>query len=164
MQPRGLKRSRSCRLKCSETAAGQELASLSASARQLPPLASGGVTFTGPHGRRFLKDARQIESRFVITAAALARPRGGYATLIRGRHRANRISVIRGSVRAARLSLISPKKTGQQTRHRLWITAAWRCNAAPSEESRRIKRAASGDQSALFTAAVGTMRSRFLPD
>lgn len=110
MQPRGLRRSRSCRLKCSETAAGQELASLSAGARQLPPLASGGVTFTGPCGRRFLKEAQQIESRFVIRAPALPRPQGGYATLIRGRHRANRISVIRGSVRAPLLSLISPKK------------------------------------------------------
>lgn len=124
MQPRGLKRSCSCRLKCSETAAGQELVSLSAGTSQLPPLASVGVTFTGPRGRRSLKDARKIESRFVIRAPALPRPQGGYATLIRGRHRANRISVIRGSVRAALLSLISPKKTGQQTRHRLWITAS----------------------------------------
>lgn len=70
--------------------------------------------FTGPRGRRLLKDAEQIESRFVISAPALPRPRGGYATLIRGRHRANRISVIRGSVRAL-LSLISPEK--QDSKH-----------------------------------------------
>lgn len=120
VQPRGVKTSRGCHLKCSETATGQELASFSAAACQLPPLTSVGVTFTGPRGRRFLKDALQIEFRFVFTASALRRPRGVSATLIRGRHRANRISVIRRSVRAPLLSLISPpEKTGQQTRHPL---------------------------------------------
>lgn len=117
VQPRGVKTSRGCHLKCSESAAGQELASFSAAACQLPPLASVGVTFTGPRGRRFLKDAPQIESRFVFTASALRRPRGVSATLIRGRHRANRISVIRRSVRAPLLSLIPPPQKKQDSKH-----------------------------------------------
>lgn len=145
---------------CPETAAGEELASLSAAARRLPALASGGGHVYGPSWSPPLPQrCSQIESRFVSSAPALRRPRRRSATLIRGRHRANRISVIRGSVRAALLSLMSPKKTGPNM-----PPCPDSSSAAPSVEARRIKCGGRGDQSALFTAAVGPMSSRFLPD
>lgn len=53
MSPRGVKTSSCCSLKCSETAAGHELVSLSPSVHQLPALASRAAThhIRGPRGR-----------------------------------------------------------------------------------------------------------------
>ncbi len=78
MQPRGVKTSSCCSLKCSETATGHELVSLSPSVHQLP--ASRGAThhIRGPRGCRSCsrQDIRQIKSRFVITARALGSATG----------------------------------------------------------------------------------------
>lgn len=87
----------------------------------------GGCTLAGLGGRRFLKDARQIESRFVITAAALRRPRGGSAAVIRGRHRVNGISAIRGSVRGA---LIADIRGKNEEETRCYLTTGHQPNAS----------------------------------
>lgn len=79
MQPQGAKTSSCCSLKCSETAAGHELVSLSPSVHQLPALASRGATLRirGPRSccspsasSSSRQDIPQIKSRFVITTPA----------------------------------------------------------------------------------------------
>lgn len=88
MSPRGVKTSSCCSLKCSETAAGHELVSLSPSVHQLPALASRAAThhIRGPRGRpppvslllllpRYASGG-QIKSRFVITTPALGSATG----------------------------------------------------------------------------------------